>query len=115
MEIDPNGRNPHEKGAKLDAGKPAVFRGLFGYFPRACMSVAGVSTVGAKKYAWKGWEDVPDGINRYQDAMCRHILKEEIEGAIDADTQLLHKAQIAWNALAALELYLRETNGTEST
>lgn len=108
MESDPLGKNPHELGAKLDAGKPAVFRGLLDYFPRACIAVAEVSTVGAKKYAWKGWESVPDGINRYQDALCRHVLKEAIEGPIDSDTGLLHKAQSAWNALAALELYIRE-------
>ena len=109
MEADPHGKNPHELGAKLDAGKPAVWRGLFDYFPRACIAVADVSTVGAKKYAWKGWEQVPDGINRYGDALARHLCKEGIEGETDSDTGLLHKAQAAWNALARLELYLRET------
>jgi hypothetical protein len=107
-EKDPNGKSQHEKGAKLDAGKPAVFRGLLDYFPRACMAVAEVSTVGAKKYAWDGWKTVPDGIARYQDALSRHILKEAIEGPLDDDTGLTHKAAVAWNAMAVLELYLRE-------
>jgi len=107
QEKDPNGKNPHEAGAKLDSGKAPVFRGLLDYFPRACLAVASVSAAGARKYAWKGWEDVPDGINRYSDALGRHIVNMGIEGAYDPDG-FLHRAQIAWNALAALELFLRE-------
>lgn len=108
IEIDPLGKSPKEKGAKVDAGKPAVFRGLLDYFPRACLAVAQVSTRGAEKYSWKGWEGVPDGINRYSDALARHLLYKGIEGSIDKDTGLLHDAQIAWNALAVLEMHLRE-------
>lgn len=107
-EYDPNGKKPHELGAKLDAGKTAIYRGLLDYFPRALEAVARVSTVGATKYAWKGWESVPDGINRYRDAMGRHIIQEGIEGPTDGQTGLLHASQTAWNALAALELILRE-------
>lgn len=108
METDPNGKNPHEPGAKLDSGKSPVFRGLLDYFPRACKAVATVSDFGASKYAWKGWETVPDGVNRYSDALARHIVDEAAYGPITHDSGLLHKAHIAWNALAALELYLRE-------
>ena len=107
-EVDPFGKNPHELGAKLDAGKPSVWRGLFNYFPRACNAVAVVSTKGAQKYAWKGWETVPDGINRYGDALARHLLAEGRGEVIDPDTDCLHAAHSAWNALARLELMLRE-------
>lgn len=110
-EKDPNGKDPHEPGAKLDAGKSPVFRGLIDYFPRACSAVANVSLAGANKYAWKGWEHVPDGINRYSDALVRHLVDESANGAIDKDTGLLHSAQVAWNSLARLELKLRELNG----
>src|SRR3990167_2035714 len=109
-ETDPYGKQPGELGAKLDSGKSCVWRGLFDYFPRACLAVADVSSRGAAKYAWKGWESVPDGVARYSDALGRHILNESIEGPYDKDG-FLHKAQIAWNALAALELYLREQDG----
>src|SRR5512135_1417397 len=34
-EADPTGRQPHEPGAKLDAGKAPVLRGAIAYFPRA--------------------------------------------------------------------------------
>lgn len=106
VESDPHGKSSHEPGAKLDAGKSPVFQGLLDYFPRACLAVATVSHGGATKYAWKGWESIPDGVNRYSNAMARHIVNESIEGPFDPDG-FLHKAQIAWNALAALELYLR--------
>lgn len=110
-ERDPHGLDSHTQGAKLDAGKPAVFRGLFDYFPRAALAVAEVSTLGAKKYAWKGWEVVPDGINRYSDALARHLLAESIEGPLDNGPKgigTLHAAQVAWNAMARLELIIRE-------
>lgn len=108
QEQDPNGKSAKEMGSKLDAGKSPVFQGLLSYFPRACLAVADVSARGAAKYAWKGWESVPDGINRYSDALARHIVNEEIEGKYDADG-FLHKAQIAWNAMASLELFLKES------
>ena len=110
FETDPTGKVPHEPGAKLDAHKPAVFRGLIDYFPRACIAVAQVSTVGAQKYTWKGWESVLDGIPRYSDALMRHLVAESADGRLDRDTGLLHAAQVAWNAMARLELILKENN-----
>lgn len=115
-ELDPNGLYAKQPGAKLDAGKSPVFRGAISYFPRALMAVAGVSAYGANKYSWKGWEQVPDGINRYSDALGRHIAKEGIEGLYDLEIRddpkypgtILHAAQVAWNALARLELILKD-------
>lgn len=107
-EKDPNGINAHESGAKLDAGKPQVRKGLLEQFPRACMAVAEVSTFGADKYTWGGWREVENGIERYGDAEQRHVCKAVIEGDVDAESGLLHAAHEAWNALARLELILRE-------
>jgi hypothetical protein len=107
-EQDPNGKNPHEAGAKLDANKIPLFRGLIDYFPRACMAVAMVSAAGAKKYTWKGWETVPNGVARYTDALTRHLFSEAKGETVDQDTGLLHAAHTAWNALARLELDIRE-------
>jgi hypothetical protein len=92
----------------MDAGKSPVRRGLLEYFPRACMAVADISASGAQKYAWAGWESVPDGVARYGDAEARHICKQAIEGPIDQDYGHLHAAHEAWNAMARLELILRE-------
>lgn len=107
IETDPTGRNPHEPGAKLDGGKPCAFRGTLDYFPRALLAVASVSTFGASKYAWKGWETVPEGFERYSDAMVRHLLYEGQGEVKDPDSGLSHAAHAAWNALARLELMLR--------
>lgn len=111
-EKDPTGKAAKEPGSKLDAGKSPVFRGLLQYFPRACRAVANVSLFGANKYTWKGWEKVPDGPNRYGDALARHIVDEQIDGPIDPTTGLMHAAQQAWNALARLELMLQEQERT---
>lgn len=104
------------KGAiKYDGGKPCVYRGLIQYFPRAGMAVAEISTFGANKYAWNGWEQVDDGVNRYSDAMGRHLLYEAMGEEFDPDSGLRHAAHAAWGALARLELMLRkaELDGTD--
>lgn len=106
-EHDPNGVRANQPGAKLDAGKSPVRRGLLEYFPRACMAVADVSAAGAGKYTWGGWQTVVEGEMRYGDAEVRHICKAAIEGPIDKDFGLTHAAHEAWNAMARLELVLR--------
>jgi len=110
FEKDPDGLSTTQPGAKLDAGKIDVTRGCLHYFPRALVAVAELSQVGAKKYSWKGWETVADGINRYGAALGRHELR--IEGDYqrrDPDTSVLESVAVAWNALARLELILRES------
>lgn len=99
---------------KYDGGKPAVFQGLINYFPRALWAVADISTFGAKKYAWNGWEGVENGFARYKDAQYRHALKKAMGEDIDPDSQLEHLAHEAWGALATLELYLRERGKNDS-
>lgn len=98
---------------KYDGGKSPVFRGAIDYFPRAISAVAGISAFGASKYAWKGWEGVDDGYNRYSDAMVRHLIYEGEGEVLDPDSGLLHAAHTAWNALARLELYLRDSRATD--
>lgn len=109
MENDPTGRNPHEAGAKLDAGK--LRAGLvLGDFSRALTEVCAVGTFGANKYTPHGWLSVPDAQERYTDAMMRHWLKDQTGEIVDPDSGLSHKAHFAWNALALLELTLRSAN-----
>lgn len=111
FEADPNGIQPSIAGAKLDAGKVDVLRGAIQYFPNALTAVAHVSELGAVKYSWKGWQSVPDGIRRYGAALARHLRFEA--DAVDSGPgglgdQVLHASQVAWNALARLELILAE-------
>lgn len=109
MENDPTGRNPHEAGAKLDAGK--LRAGLvLGDFSRALTEVCAVGTFGANKYTPHGWLSVPNAPQRYTDAMMRHWLKDQAGEAYDPDSGLPHMAHFAWNALALLELALRSVD-----
>ena len=58
-----------------------------------------------------GWEAVPDGQIRYSDAMGRHILDEAVDGLWDdkeGGSGELHATAVAWNALARLELIIRD-------
>jgi hypothetical protein len=106
-ELDPSGKQAHEPGAKLDAGKTRL--GLvLGGFALALEQVGAVGTFGAKKYTPNGWVSVPNGIERYTDAMYRHMLKEAQGELIDPDTELFHAAHAAWNALARLDLMIRK-------
>jgi len=107
IETDPNGLSANEVGAKLDQGKNRMGL-MFSGFSRALEAVGGISTFGANKYSPNGWVKVDNGIERYTDAMLRHLTKECMGEERDSDSKLLHSAHLAWNALARLELQLRE-------
>lgn len=107
-ESDPSGRDPHASGAKLDAGKVPLWHGVFQYFPNALKAVGFISEFGSRKYTWGGWKDVPEGYERYSSALGRHLLDEAGGELYDKDTNMLHAAQVAWNANARLELLLKE-------
>ena len=105
---DPDGKDAHTGGAKLDAGKPKICIFFDEYFPHAIEAVTQISTFGAIKYSPGGWKTVPDGYDRYTEAMRRHysaVCKGEM---FDDETKLPHDYQIAWNALARLEIGLKE-------
>ena len=114
-QADPEGRDAHEAGAKLDAGK--IDAGLLQLFARSLLEVARVGTYGRAKYSRGGFLAVPQGEERYTAAMMRHWLAEQTEGKYDLDPLLAeygyegkirHAAQVAWNALARLELAMIE-------
>ena len=114
-EKDPHGLDPHEPGSKLDAGKPRIWEFVLGYFPNAIKAVAEVSEYGAKKYTSMGWSTVPDGPVRYTEALIRHAVDEAEaynwgppEAYVD-QSGLWHDMQEAWNALAKLELRIRNS------
>lgn len=92
---------------KDDSGKAPIYRGVLSYFPNAIAGVATVSAFGATKYAWNGWLHVPDGHNRYSDALGRHLTDEAAGEDVASDSGLAHDLHIAWNALARAELRIR--------
>lgn len=100
------GLGQHAPGAKLDNGK--IRPGLvLGGFARALKGVSEVGTFGAAKYTDNGWTEVPNGEARYEDAQLRHWLDSKTGITHDAESQLLHLKHEAWNALARLDLFLR--------
>ena len=102
---------PKQRGdRKDDQGKPLVIKGFLNYFPRAVIAVARISEFGATKYEWNGFSAVENAVERYAEAEIRHLLYEIIEGegSCDKESELMHKAHKAWNAMAELELFIRE-------
>lgn len=91
-------------GAKFDQGKVRPSLILHG-FPRAIEAVAEVGMYGLTLHEEGSWKDVPNGLQRYRDALQRHLLKHTTEDR-DKESGLLHEAHQCWNNLAVLELRL---------
>lgn len=113
-EQDPTGKNQHDPGAKLDAGKLRPYLVMKG-FKRALNEVWSNGTFGANKYTDNGWLEVPNGQERYMDAAFRHYDKwvnKEDPNDRDTDSNTHHLGAMAWNILAVLELILKEKENT---
>ncbi len=73
--------------------------------PKALSKVIEVLEHGAKKYDVHNWQKVENGLERYKEALYRHVMN--MDGGLfskDKDSGLLHLAHIACNALFLLEL-----------
>ena len=97
----------HVPGAKADKDKPDLDL-VLGSFAKALFAIGEIGTVGARKYSENGWLEVSNGSRRYSSAMLRHIFLCKEGEKYDKDSGQLHLAHVAWNALAVLELYLRD-------
>jgi hypothetical protein len=102
-ESDPSGLVSGEPGAKMDSGKIRV--SLLKRFGLALLAVADLATGGAEKYSAHGWASVDNGIERYDDALFGHYLKEMFQD-IDPDMKVREQVSVAWNALARLQLLI---------
>jgi len=88
-------------GIKLDDGK--IKASLIWEFSLALVEVAKVGMSGlAKGYKRGSWKDVPNALDRYNDAFTRHQLEEGEGKVYDEESGLLVAAHTAWNALARL-------------
>lgn len=95
-------------GIKYDEGKPMP-GAMVRIFPNALMEVGKCIEMGARKYPEvDNWQRVENARERYTDALMRHLIKHCRGEARDEEDDLLHLSHLAWNALAILELYLRE-------
>jgi hypothetical protein len=101
--LDPNGIPQHTSGAKLDSGKSKTGLMVSG-FALALADVAEVTTYGANKYTANGWVNVPNGIDRYTDALYRHLFLYSSGQNLDSESNLTHLSHAAWNILAIIEL-----------
>jgi hypothetical protein len=88
--------------SKARKGVP-LYSGLLAYFPKALAAVAELSRIGNDKHNpgeplhWSR-----DKSNDHLDCVARHLLEA---GSADADGTL-HSTQLAWRALANLEIEL---------
>lgn len=64
--------------------------------------VVKVYTAGADKYGDNNWQNLENGYQRYKAALFRHLLEYEKGTEVDPETNCLHLAQVAWNAIAML-------------
>lgn len=95
------------EGIKHDSEKLPYFTVLCTQFPDAINAVIRRSLEGHLKYEefdkdWKNWERVENGYETYSNALLRHLFKE------GEDTPLEHDIAVAWNALARLQVRLKE-------
>ena len=91
---------------KMDQGKSAA--AMLADFSYALQAVAAVGDFGQQKgYGRGSWQEVPDAIPRYTDALWRHLLSIRHE-TFDTESSLMHLYHLAWNCLAVLELTIRE-------
>ena len=102
-----NDKDLHKPGVKYDKTKPRVGM-VLGNFPRALLAVSEVGTYGANKYTDDNWLSVVSARDRYTDAGLRHYLLACTGEEFDNESGYRHLAHEAWNALARLELLLRE-------
>ena len=73
------------------------------------VEVAKVSAYGRSKYAKQNWRgDAP--MSQYFNCLMRHSIKCMYGEDFDDESECLHLAHIAWNALAALEKIMVERN-----
>jgi hypothetical protein len=97
--------NKQEFGYKHDDNK--VMASLLKDFAPALTEVMKVGTFGAKKYTRGNWLLVDNAIERYNDAMWRHLLSD----GIDEESGLDHLYHAAWNILAVITLMKRQEDG----
>lgn len=96
------------KGKKTNSLKPQMSL-LFKQFPKALEAVVLCSQYGHEKYKetdedYLNYTRVDGGSKTYADAGLRHRLEQ----GNDSESGLPHQFHVAWNALAELELWIKE-------
>lgn len=92
----------------IDNSKLKIWEGAINYFPKALAEVARVSQNGAVKHGvtmtTPSWPDEP--VAHHTNALTRHLFALTNGEINEEDDGAYHRAQIAWRALASLEIVL---------
>jgi len=104
------------KGVKTDSHKVDISV-LFKQFPRALTAVAEASAYGHNKYRetdkdMLNFTRVENAESRYRGALMRHERDRYTDGYLDSESNLPHIYHKAWNALAELEMHLKNIDNT---
>lgn len=94
-----------KEGTKYDNGKLRLAEMIID-FRVAMEELCKVWEFGANKYEKSNWKKLANPVDRYTNAMLRHLLAEETN-LVDDESNLLHAAHIAFNALARLYFIAR--------
>ena len=107
--IAQNGNNGEHYETNEERKDTPIFSGVLKYFPDALKEVAKCSFIGQQQHNPDkplAWDRSKSG-NEY-DSLTRHLIDSSNE---DYDTDgTLHKAKIAWRALAGLQKHLENNN-----
>lgn len=112
-------KNPTQ-GLKNDQNKLPLGTVIQKQFPNAIEAIAKCSEFGHKKYSesdndWLNYQRIDDAMFRYTNATIRHFFAEGGDNdKIDKDSSLPHIYQTAWNAIARLEVYLKNKKENET-
>ena len=98
-----------QEGIKYDKQKPRIFE-MIEDFKEPLIEVAKVWAFGADKYAKHNWAYVENAIDRYSNALLRHMLEGDTK---DDESELLHASHVAWNALARLYFIIQKQKEVE--
>lgn len=98
-------------GVKYDEGKPRLGEMIVD-FAIPMRELARVWEFGANKYEKSNWKKVDNAIDRYTNALLRHLVAEE-DCIYDEESGLLHASHIAFNALARLYFIIHRPNNNE--
>ncbi len=90
-------------GLKFDGGKPR-WNLLMAGLPDALSSVVQVLTFGAAKYEAHSWRQVENGLERYTDALYRHLNAYASGEVNDPESGLPHLAHALTNLMFIIEL-----------
>lgn len=93
-----------QQGLKYDNGKPRIFE-MVEDFKEPLIEVSKVWAFGADKYEKHNWAYVDNAIDRYSNALLRHMLEGE---TTDDESGLLHASHVAWNAIVRLYFIIQK-------